>query len=90
MERGGVYEIRGESMNSVRKEFYRILSMFRSWLGSIARRGRLDHEMDAELAAHLDLLAADFIREGYSPAEAARRARVELGSTVVHKDGMRA
>jgi hypothetical protein len=30
------------------------------------------------------------VREGYTPEEAARRARIELGPTLVHKEGMRA
>lgn len=57
---------------------------------AMAQRGRLEAEMEAELASHLDNLTADLIRAGFSSAEAARRARIELGSTVVHKDGMRA
>ena len=77
-------------MNSLRKEFYRILSRLRSWLGSVARRGRLEHEMDSELATHLDLLTADLIRDGYTHSEARRRARIALGSMVAHKAGMRA
>jgi len=45
--------------------------------------------MEAELADHLERLTADLMRSGLSGAEAARRARIELGSAVVHKDGMR-
>jgi predicted permease len=46
--------------------------------------------MEAELADHLECLTADLVRAGFRPAEAKRRARIALGSTVVHKDGMRA
>jgi predicted permease len=46
--------------------------------------------MEAELAGHVDLLTADLIRSGYSPAEAARQARIALGPTLMHKEEMRA
>ena len=46
--------------------------------------------MEIELANHLDSLTVDLIRAGYSPAEASRRARIALGPTLVHKEGMRA
>jgi predicted permease len=62
----------------------------RSWLRSITERNRLEAEMEAELADHLHHLTADLIRAGLKPAEAKRRARIALGSTVVHKDAMRA
>ena len=61
----------------------------RSWFRSATQRGRLEEEMEAELAVHLESLTADLVRAGFSPTEAARRARIALGSTVVHKDGMR-
>ncbi|HEX4321342.1 MAG TPA: ABC transporter permease [Acidobacteriaceae bacterium] len=56
----------------------------------MAQRNRLEAEMEAELASHLDNLTADLVRAGFSPAEAGRRARIALGSSVVHKDEMRA
>jgi len=68
----------------------RMLAQPRSWFWAMSQRSRLEAEMEAELALHLESLAADLVRAGYPPAEAARRARVELGSAVVHKDGMRA
>ncbi len=68
---------------------YRVPAQMRSWLRSLTQRGRLEQEMASELLAHLDLLTADLMRAGYSRAEATRRARIALGSTVVHKDGMR-
>ena len=68
----------------------RPVSQLKSWLRAVATRNRLETEMEAELASHLESLTADLMRAGSSPAEAKRRARIELGSTVVHKDGMRA
>jgi len=57
---------------------------------AVARRNRLEAEMEAELAHHLDNLTADLIRAGHSPDEAARRARIVLGTSIAHKEGMRA
>jgi predicted permease len=57
---------------------------------AVVQRDRLEAEMEAELACHLDTLTADLVRAGHSPAEAARRARIALGAATVHKEGMRA
>jgi predicted permease len=46
--------------------------------------------MEAELAAHVELLTADLIRSGHSPADASRQARIALGPSLVHREGMRA
>ena len=47
---------------------------------ALGRRDRFEREMAEELRFHLDERAADLVREGMSPATAARRARQELGS----------
>jgi predicted permease len=57
---------------------------------AIVGRNRLEAEMDAELACHLENLTADLVRAGHSPEEAARRARVALGPMLMHKEDMRA
>ena len=62
----------------------------RSWLRAVMHRDRVEAEMEAELAHHLETLTGDLIRAGDAPQEAARRARVALGGTMVHKEGMRA
>jgi predicted permease len=62
----------------------------RSWLRAAIHRGRLESEMEAELANHLEARAADLIRGGCTPDEAERRARVELGPALMHKEEMRA
>ncbi len=67
----------------------RWVAMARSWGRSLTNRSQLEIEMEAELAHHLDLLTTDLIHAGIKPAEAKRRARIALGSTVVHKDAMR-
>jgi predicted permease len=58
-------------------------------LQAIFRRNRLEAEMEAELACHLEQLTADLMRAGQSPAEAARNARMALGTALTHKEGMR-
>jgi predicted permease len=67
-----------------------MFARMRSWLRAMWRRNRLESEMEAELAGHVELLAADLVRAGHSPAEAARRARIALGPALIHKEGMRA
>jgi len=66
------------------------LARVRSWVRAVVHRGRLEAEMETELANHLEARAADLIRAGLSPDEAARRARIELGPALMHKEGMRA
>lgn len=64
-------------------------SPVRSWLRASMKRSRLEAEMEEELAQHLEQLTADLERAGFSAKEARRRARIALGSTVVHKEAMR-
>jgi predicted permease len=61
-----------------------------SWLRAVACRSKLEAEMEAELAHHLDSLTADLMRSGQSPIEASRNARVAVGALDVHKMEMRA
>ncbi|HEX4758853.1 MAG TPA: ABC transporter permease [Terracidiphilus sp.] len=67
----------------------RALAQPRSWVRAVAHRSRLEEEMDAELAHHLENLTTDLVRAGQSPAEAARNARIALGAVAVHKEEMR-
>ena len=59
--------------------FSQWLAQSRSWFRAITHRNRLEADMEAELADHLEQLTADLVRAGHSPKEAARRARVALG-----------
>jgi len=77
-------------MNNFRNLLTRFLAQPRSWFRAVTQRHRLETEMEAELSNHLADLTADLVRAGFSKTEAARRARIALGSTVVHKDEMRA
>ena len=63
---------------------------FRSWMWAMARRRRLESEMEKELSHHLEALTSDLIRKGHSPQEAERQARIALGPALMHKEGMRA
>ena len=74
---------------SLREILLRVLAQPRSWVRAVARRSRLEEEMDAELAHHLESLTADLVRAGQSPGEAARNARIALGAVAVHKEEMR-
>ncbi len=66
-----------------------LFSLIKSWLRASISRSRLEREMDEELGFHLESYAQELARRGMTPEEAARRARIELGSTVVQKEKMR-
>lgn len=75
---------------SLRASIHRILAQPRSWLRALLNRERLEREMDSELGDHLARLTDDLIRTGHSAPDAARRARVALGTMESHKEEMRA
>jgi hypothetical protein len=66
------------------------VARLRSWGRATVRRSRLESEMEIELAHHVEARTADLIRSGYTPDDAARCARVELGPTLMPKEEMRA
>jgi predicted permease len=53
------------------------------------RRKRLESEIDAEIRFHIESRTEDLVREGLTPREAARMARLEFGTVATHKDGIR-
>lgn len=67
----------------------RFFSHVRSTLTSIFRRNALAAQLDEELRFHLDARTADLIHQGLRREEAARRARLELGSANTHRDEAR-
>jgi hypothetical protein len=67
----------------------RTLARWRSWLGSILHRARVEQEMDDELRFHLEQRTADLMRAGVAPAEASRRARLEFGAIDARKEEIR-
>ena len=50
-----------------------------SWLRRLFGRASLETDLDKEMRFHLDQHAEDLVARGHSPAEARRRARLELG-----------
>jgi predicted permease len=54
----------------------RLVARVMAWF----KRAELDHDLDDELATHLDLLIEENMRRGLSPAEARRDARLRLGN----------
>ena len=66
-----------------------LVARLRSWMRAMARRERLERQMELELAHHLERLTEDLIAAGHSPADAARRARMAMGPALKHKEEMR-
>lgn len=58
------------------------ISRVRAWVF----KSRLDADFDAEIDAHLTLLAEDLQQRGLSPAEAARQARLAFGGVTQFKE----
>jgi putative ABC transport system permease protein len=56
----------------------------------LSRRARLDRELDEELESYVDLLARERTEAGADPAEARRRALLELGGREGVKEQVRA
>jgi predicted permease len=54
-------------------------SLLRAKWGALRGKRRLDQEFSEELAAHLEMLTAEFQAKGMGAAEAARAARLKLG-----------
>ena len=67
-----------------------LLRSLGSILRNLAGRRRADEDLDSEVRAHLELLTEEKLREGASPAEARRTARIELGGVEQVKEEVRA
>lgn len=66
------------------------MATIREWLRRVWRGGqRSDPDLDAELQLHLELLTEEKRRQGHSPAEAARLARIEAGGTAQAMESLR-
>jgi predicted permease len=61
----------------------------RSLLRALARRSKIERELDAELSSHLRMLEDENLAAGLSPEEARRRARLELGGVDQVKERVR-
>ncbi len=61
----------------------------RCWWRAVAHRRRVAAESEQELRFHEEAYAADLVRQGVAPEEAARRARMELGQPETHGERYR-
>jgi putative ABC transport system permease protein len=66
-----------------------VLARLRSTLDVVLRRRRFEDHVSDELRFHLDAYADDLVRAGTAPAEARRRARLELGGMDALKEDLR-
>src|SRR6266404_9055944 len=70
----------------------RAMSLFRNsatGLRSLFRKNQVDRELDEELAAYLEMEAAEKMRQGMSRKDALREVRLERGSLEVTKEVVR-
>ena len=66
------------------------MAPIREWLRRVWRGGqRSDPDLDAELQGHLEFLTEEKLRQGHSPAEASRLARIEAGGLAQAMESMR-
>jgi predicted permease len=65
------------------------MTRLRVLLKNLFRRGAFEDQMTEEIQFHIDSRAADLIRSGMRPHEAARRARLEFGGSEGWKERMR-
>jgi predicted permease len=60
-----------------------------NWWHRLLRRPRLEEQLEKELRFHIDEQTREFIRQGYTPEEARRKARLELGGPEQVKEACR-
>ena len=65
------------------------MTRLRVLMKNLFRRGAFEDQMTDEVQFHIDSRAADLIRSGMRPDEAARRARLEFGGSEGWKERMR-
>ncbi|HUQ84164.1 MAG TPA: ABC transporter permease [Gemmatimonadaceae bacterium] len=65
------------------------LSRLRSLWRNVVGKARVEHDLDEHVRSYADLLAAEKVRAGLSPADARRAALVELGGIEHVKDEVR-
>jgi putative ABC transport system permease protein len=69
--------------------FGELIARVRSLVRGTVRTNRVDTELQEEFRLHIEMRAADLVRAGMTPAEAARKARAEFGSTEDHVEKAR-
>jgi predicted permease len=66
-----------------------IIARVASVIRNLTRRSRIEHDLDEELRATVEMLAAEKVRAGHTPDAAHRAALVELGGIETIKEGVR-
>ena len=66
-----------------------LMARVRSLWRGVVRTRQVDADLYEEFRLHIELRAADLVRAGMTPAEAARKARAEFGSTEYHVEKAR-
>jgi putative ABC transport system permease protein len=66
-----------------------LIARTRSLWSGILRTRQVNAELREEFRLHMELRAADLVRAGMTPADAARKARAEFGSTDDHVEKAR-
>ena len=66
-----------------------VFATLRCWWRAIAHRSRVHREVEDELRFHIDAYANDLVRQGMSPADAERKARIDLGRADVQGEKYR-
>jgi predicted permease len=66
-----------------------LMTRARSLWSGIVRTRHVNAELQEEFRLHMELRAADLVRAGMTPADAARKARAEFGSTEDHVEKAR-
>jgi predicted permease len=66
-----------------------LVAKVRSLWRGVVRTRQVDADLHEEFRLHTELRARDLVRAGMTPAEAARKARAEFGSTEYHVENAR-
>ena len=66
-----------------------MVKRLRSFTRALFRRTRFEDNMADEMRFHMEAYAADLVRAGHSPADAARRAKLEFGGAESLKEDCR-
>jgi predicted permease len=67
----------------------RLLSRFRSALRNLSRKPRIEHQLDDEVRAYVDMVIDERVAAGMSPSEARRTAMAEFGGIEQVKQAVR-
>ncbi len=67
----------------------RLMARVRPLWRGVVRTRQVDADLNEEFRLHIELRAADLVRDGMTPAEATRKARAEFGSMEYHVEKVR-